>query len=539
MSAFLMSKVVENFTSRQNSSEKLSLGVLVLNLALICLSLFSTTFIYSYSSFQTNRLSFQVRSNLILLIFSKILKRDNLSPGEHSEGTIINYIQEDSMKVERLLWNSLSFLQLLISLTIGSVYIWGLLGGAIVAMYASLLLSSYLIFLVYKYRIRTQGRMLKSKDQKMTFLKNVLNNIQYIKTRALENFYQLRLLEYRETEIKELEFFAYVCAVFVVVVWFTRSFSLLSVLFYKTFVDSSEFGFVKIAAFLRVFDLIRKILLNLPRNLSQLIDIVVSIKRIEKFVNSDELDDSWITLIDENGNSEIGPVTLDSKGFSCDAITLKNGSFEWRVEKDKKKKTGKLVKIKEPHFGENKSKSEKESLTEPKTTKNDSQLAASSSHQDFRKITEEVLKQEHETEEGFRLKEINLVIPKGSLVFVIGKVGSGKSSLLYSILGQMGLSGGDSGVESRELNSPELIRRGSVSFLSESPWLMPNTILENIVMDADLDVERVTKSIKLSQFWTDLQQLPNGLDTVIGEDGKTLSGGQRTRLALARCIYKK
>lgn len=143
---------------------------------------------------------------------------------------------------------------------------------------------------------------------------------------------------------------------------------------------------------------------------------------------------------------------------------------------------------------------------------------------------------------SFRLKDVNLKIPAGKMVFIIGRVGSGKSSLLYSLLGEMKTTPPDviaTMTGNFERVTPKLTRSGSVAFLSQRPWLMPKTIQENILIGKELDSERLIRSVDMAQFEQDMALMSEGFETMIGEDGQTLSGGQRTRLALSRCIYQE
>ena len=68
---------------------------------------------------------------------------------------------------------------------------------------------------------------------------------------------------------------------------------------------------------------------------------------------------------------------------------------------------------------------------------------------------------------------------------------------------------------------------------------MPNSIKENIMVGKEFDEERMRTCIKMAQFDHDLDLMSDDIETMIGEDGMTLSGGQRTRLALTRCIYQE
>ncbi|MFS7950853.1 putative ABC-type xenobiotic transporter [Helianthus anomalus] len=123
------------------------------------------------------------------------------------------------------------------------------------------------------------------------------------------------------------------------------------------------------------------------------------------------------------------------------------------------------------------------------------------------------------------LDHVNLAIPKGSLVAVIGEVGSGKSSLLNSILGEMKLIKGS------------IYSSGSVAYVPQIPWILSGTIRDNVIFGKDYDPIRYSAVLEACALDTDISLTVGGDMAYIGEKGVNLSGGQRARLALARAVY--
>ena len=138
------------------------------------------------------------------------------------------------------------------------------------------------------------------------------------------------------------------------------------------------------------------------------------------------------------------------------------------------------------------------------------------------------------------LKNINLNISKNETVAIVGKSGSGKSTLANLIPRFYSNSAGDiliDGIKVSEFSLSHL--RSSISIVNQSPSLFNDTIAKNIAYgDDDLDVDKIKEAAKLSGCMEFIDNLPEGFESEIGDDGVLLSGGQRQRLAIARAFYK-
>uniref|UniRef100_A0A8C1T903 ATP-binding cassette sub-family C member 10 n=1 Tax=Cyprinus carpio TaxID=7962 RepID=A0A8C1T903_CYPCA len=117
---------------------------------------------------------------------------------------------------------------------------------------------------------------------------------------------------------------------------------------------------------------------------------------------------------------------------------------------------------------------------------------------------------------------------QGSLVAVVGKVGCGKSSLLAAITGELSRSGGEVFVRGREQG---------FGLAVQEPWIQHATVQDNILFGRDFDSMFYQAVIEACALADDLNILPGGDQTEVGENGVTLSGGQKSRLALARAVY--
>ncbi|XP_036838725.1 multidrug resistance-associated protein 4 isoform X1 [Oncorhynchus mykiss] len=124
------------------------------------------------------------------------------------------------------------------------------------------------------------------------------------------------------------------------------------------------------------------------------------------------------------------------------------------------------------------------------------------------------------------LQNLSLTVKSEQLVAVIGPVGSGKSSLLSAILGELPH---DKGV---------LRVKGQLTYASQQPWVFPGTIRSNILFGKELHPQKYEKVLRACALKRDMELLPDGDLTVIGDRGATLSGGQKARVNLARAVYQ-
>uniref|UniRef100_A0A9J8BPC1 ATP-binding cassette, sub-family C (CFTR/MRP), member 8b n=1 Tax=Cyprinus carpio carpio TaxID=630221 RepID=A0A9J8BPC1_CYPCA len=135
------------------------------------------------------------------------------------------------------------------------------------------------------------------------------------------------------------------------------------------------------------------------------------------------------------------------------------------------------------------------------------------------------------------LSNIDIKVPFGQLTMIVGQVGCGKSSLLLAALGEMQKISGNI-TWNNILTACVFRKRGSVAYASQRPWLLNATVEENILFDMAPNEKRYKEVIEVCQLQPDIDTLPQGDQTVIGERGIILSGGQRQRICVARALYQ-
>uniref|UniRef100_A0A8C5BBM9 ATP-binding cassette, sub-family C (CFTR/MRP), member 8 n=1 Tax=Gadus morhua TaxID=8049 RepID=A0A8C5BBM9_GADMO len=133
------------------------------------------------------------------------------------------------------------------------------------------------------------------------------------------------------------------------------------------------------------------------------------------------------------------------------------------------------------------------------------------------------------------LSNVDIKIPFGQLTMIVGQVGCGKSSLLLAALGEMQRVSGTV-TWNRSVTGHS---RGSVAYASQKPWLLNTSLAENITFEMPMIKPRYTAVIDACSLQPDIDILPQGDQTEIGERGIILSGGQKQRISVARALYQQ
>jgi ATP-binding cassette subfamily B protein len=139
---------------------------------------------------------------------------------------------------------------------------------------------------------------------------------------------------------------------------------------------------------------------------------------------------------------------------------------------------------------------------------------------------------------GEALKEITFSLRKGEIVGLVGQTGSGKSTLFSLLLLLYPVPPGTIFLEGKDVSLLPLDEiRGAVSLVSQDPFLFSDTILANICFGKDVpDEQDARRAASMARFLAEVEELPDGLRTVIGERGISLSGGQKQRATIARAL---
>ena len=160
---------------------------------------------------------------------------------------------------------------------------------------------------------------------------------------------------------------------------------------------------------------------------------------------------------------------------------------------------------------------------------------------DFQKLTLNVPHYQYLDKDYPALQDMELEIPKGQFIGLIGKTGSGKTTVIQLLTRQLEIQKGYYNVDDADMSDFALSAfRSKVAYVQQDTFLFSDTLRENIVFGSESEVseEELQKVIGFASLGQDIAQFPKGLDTVIGERGVSLSGGQKQRMSLARALMR-
>lgn len=141
--------------------------------------------------------------------------------------------------------------------------------------------------------------------------------------------------------------------------------------------------------------------------------------------------------------------------------------------------------------------------------------------------------------EGPVIKDLSLDIPKGKKVALVGLSGSGKSTLINLLLGLYPVDSGSIFIDDKDINSYELeSMRGLTALVSQDVFLFNDTIRNNLTLGGDYSEEEIAEALKVSYADEFVHELPEALETIVGDRGTRLSGGQQQRITIARAFLQ-
>uniref|UniRef100_A0A2K6QY91 Multidrug resistance-associated protein 1 n=1 Tax=Rhinopithecus roxellana TaxID=61622 RepID=A0A2K6QY91_RHIRO len=390
----------------------------------------------------------RIKTAVIGAVYRKALVITNAARKSSTVGEIVNLMSVDAQRFMDLatyinmIWSAP--LQVILALYL----LWLNLGPPILAGVAVMVLMVP-VNAVMALKTKTyQVAHMKSKDNRIKLMNEILNGIKVLKLYAWELAFKDKVLAIRQEELKVLKKSAYLAAVGTFT-WVCTPFlvALCTFAVYVTIDKNNILDAQKAFVSLALFNILRFPLNILPMVISSIVQASVSLKRLRIFLSHEELEPDSI---------ERRPV---KDGGDKNSITVRNATFTWAR----------------------------------------SDLPT--------------------------LNGITFSIPEGALVAVVGQVGCGKSSLISALLAEMDKVEGHVAI------------KGSVAYVPQQAWIQNDSLQENILFGRQLEEPYYRSVIQACALLPDLEILPSGDRTEIGEKGVNLSGGQKQRVSLARAVY--
>lgn len=356
--------------------------------------------------------------------------------------------------------------------------------------------------------------VLKYSDLRVKMMNEILAGIRIIKFYAWERPFGKEVGELRGKELEALTKLAYTSAIGFSLILLSAPL-IQPILVFLTYVNIQDDSLTAATAFTTValFNIMRFPFAFLPMGLLQYIQSRISLKRLERYLDLPELP--------EYVERSAPPSQPDATPGS---IVVEHGTFSW-VDPDAK--PIRPVQEMKPQRNNSRRSSRRGSRQ--------SSLASAELEMQSTVRSNASRASEGSKAPSITLQDLSFSIPAGSLVAVVGSVGSGKSSFLSAILGEMEPINDSKVYVPRPENSPA----GFVSYCTQTPWVVNDTLRGNILFGRTFDQERYDRVIEACALMDDIVVLPAGDMTEIGERGINLSGGQKARVSLARALYSE
>ncbi|KAL7740941.1 hypothetical protein ACLKA6_014096 [Drosophila palustris] len=435
----------------------------------------------------TIHMGMKMRVGLCSMIYRKALKLSKTALGDTTAGHIVNLISNDVGRLDfatifvHYLWVGplqTLFITYLMYLKIGVAAVFGV---AFMLMFIPL--QAWLGKKTSALRMRTALRT----DERVRMMNEIIAGIQVIKMYAWELPFEQLVAFARKKEINAIRHVSYIRGILLsFIIFLTRVSIFLSLVGYVllgTFL-TPEVAFV-ITAYYNILRTTMTVFF--PQGISQMAEALISVKRVEKYMlyeETDVSDKSLDLLVSTPGTNQ---TTVSSK--------LEQETLE-----------------------------AKEKLLTPTSLQNINENAVLS---EAKVSINGLMAKWDVSSPDYTLNGVNLRVQPGTLLGIVGRTGSGKSSLIQAILGEL------------RAESGEIRVNGSFSYASQEPWLFTGTVRQNILFGQAMDKRRYALVVKNCALERDFELLPYGDKTIVGERGASLSGGQKARISLARAVYRQ
>ncbi|KAJ3359292.1 hypothetical protein GGF32_009501 [Allomyces javanicus] len=462
-------------------------------------------------SFVGRRVGTRLRATLTALLYQKLLTLNpNLVDGEEKQdinvliGADVTRIVDYFATVQSLFTTPL---QIIIAVAgLYAVVGWSVMVGVGVMVFM-LVLQSWSGRLVENLQVR----LMATTDARVNKTQEVLQGIRVIKYFAWERPFATKLHALRGQEMRALlRYWLTMCAIHVLYHAGEILVTFLTFVAY-TRIAGRDLDATTVFSCISLFNTLRTPMWDLPDLAIRFFETKVSAQRLHAYLGSTDVSNYTIASSDSTTQSSSLADQKEPSGIYIGAI---NATLSWSPPPSAATDAAAEIPAGGP-------KDEKDltSLLSPS-------LMSSSTLAAITATSKTDLAGVDAPSTQFQLKNINLSIPRGKLTVVLGATGSGKTMLLHALLGELVLERGQ-----------VFMPRTRIAYVPQQSWLLNGTVKSNVLFGAVEDCKRYQRVIKACALERDCSVLEAGEYTQVGEKGVALSGGQKSRLSLARACY--
>ncbi|KAF9233986.1 P-loop containing nucleoside triphosphate hydrolase protein [Melanogaster broomeanus] len=423
-------------------------------------------------------MALNVKTVLISAVYKKALRLSAESNQKYGKGFIMNLVNVDCESVSKAWEVTHQVWSIPLQLTVVTIFLSRLLGVSAWAGIGVLFLALFILIMVVPIFMRKAAPwFMRLGDRRLKTIREVLDGIRVVKINGWEDHFVAKLEGIRTQQLRWLRQFNTGVAAFVIVGQITNTVMPLAAFSLFGHEHMGTISSSRVFPALSFFGMLVDPLIALPQLLSAFVIAMTSWGRIYSFL-----------LANEKSSAQ-QPSISAVMSMTRYAITISNGAFSWpSSDKGATPAPAKKANLKKSGFDDDE---DEEEVHGPRPF----------------------------------LRNVNVSIRNGSLTAIVGNVGSGKSSLLSAIIGEMMRVSGD------------VHCNGSIAYCAQQPWVQTTTIQDNILFGRPLNLQQLQKAIQTTCFDSDLDTFPHGMATQMSEKGNNLSGGQKARLALSRAVY--
>ena len=490
----------------------------------ICLATAVNVVTLNQSVFGAFHVGARIRVAACSVVYRKALRLSKTALGETAPGKIVNLLANDVNRFDLVsifihhMWSApLSALIIAYFLYTEAGYA-GLIG--IAAVFVVVPIQSYTGKLSSKFRLQTAIKT----DERVRLMDEIISGVQVIKMYAWEKPFCALIETARKLELKVVSKSAYIRGIYMTFNLFTTRMALYCTLI-SMLLFGNELTADKVFVFSSYFNILAHTMSGMfVRGFAEIAECMVAVRRLQHFLMYEEFCENSFAL-NKFAASINGSINNDSKQASnktskpdipyADEDTNEYENLDDSIEK---RKHNGLVVVANDLLEKTANLMGEKKRSSASIINNEETYAM--------KMVNLRAKWEPGQSEN-TLENINLEIEKGKMYAVIGMVGAGKSSFLSAILGEIDIVEGHVKVN------------GSLSYAGQEAWVFGSTVRQNILFGQTYDRHRYQKVVKACSLLRDFKQFPQGDQTVVGERGSSLSGGQKARINLARSLYRQ